>query len=240
MHHVTKVVLQLSREQDGKQWKTRVETDDHYTKEDEKKCAELLKDLVGALKIVAENTNFVDFIAVYEKSDYADITFRGNNSIAANVGTIMQAKNLNPTERFAFEAFMKQNVPRTEAQKKDLAKKVKRTAKQDEEKAAMVIVVDDDEDDDEGMPQQQLQRGAGGASSSSSRANARNAGGTGLGSSGKGRTVGGGGGGTLIKSNEKMKAGAAGAAAAKRKQTEDQKNATAAGSKKSKLLGSLA
>ena len=125
----------------GRQMKVRTKMNAKWTENDEKKCAELLKGLLDMLSYLQQGPGLIDFIAVYEKSQYTDITIKSNH-IGAQIATILQAKGLNATEKYSFESFVKENVPRTDAQAKDHEKKVKATARKDMEKASTMLQVD--------------------------------------------------------------------------------------------------
>eukprot|EP00392_Amoebophrya_sp_AT5.2_P014820 g14981.t1 len=158
-----KHVLRLSKLENGRQTKERVESGKKVTRGEAKKCGELVANVVKYLDKIRDNPGRIDWIAVYEKTELMDITLKPG-ATAGEIMDIVDSQRDNASEIFAFEAFLKPNTPPTPAAAADVEKKIIKTAKKDAEKANRLGLNDEDldmgeadgderggEDDDEDM-----------------------------------------------------------------------------------------
>mmetsp|Transcript_16054 Transcript_16054/g.39710 ORF Transcript_16054/g.39710 Transcript_16054/m.39710 type:complete len:411 (+) Transcript_16054:72-1304(+) len=131
----------------GGTYRERMDTGEKYTFEESIDATAEVEELVKWFRKL--DPGHIDWIAVHENSEYADILLKINFP-AAMLHYYVQSKKQNPTEKYAFLAFVKENTPQTIQQRAAKAKKVGKTVNQDQKKADNIGGAKEMEVDEEG------------------------------------------------------------------------------------------
>mmetsp|Transcript_8891 Transcript_8891/g.21681 ORF Transcript_8891/g.21681 Transcript_8891/m.21681 type:complete len:389 (-) Transcript_8891:517-1683(-) len=131
----TRYELKTMNKEGGGQYRERVDTGTKFNVQAAVEAVAEVEELVKFLSQLSHKN--IDWVAINEGSQYADILCK-NNHPAIMLHTLLQTEGKNPTEKYAFQAFIKENSPMTAEQRRSKEKKVRKATNNDQKKAEAI------------------------------------------------------------------------------------------------------